>query len=267
MDLEQLTKHQVILLTLLVSLVTSITTGIVTVSLMNQAPQGITRTVNQIVEHTVQTVVPDTSKGAAVAATVMTEKTIVVKDDDLAAQSIGTVQKAIVRLTKRGGEELIARGVIVDSKGTALTDSESLSGSGAKEFDAMLSDGTRVPVSVLSLTASTSIATVVVNFGTSTAAAPAPIADISKLRLGQSIIRIGGKGVDTVGTGVIATLPGKAGVVEASITSVTPGSLLITIFGEVIGLATTDSLAQGGDYYTIATLPAPPPIPKVTPKP
>lgn len=267
MDLEQLTKHQVVLLTLLVSLVTSIATGIVTVSLMNQAPQSVTRTINQIVEHTVQTVVPDTTQGAAVAATVTTEKTIVVKDDDLAAQSIGSVQKAIVRLTKRGGEELIARGVIVDTKGTALTDSDSLINSGTKEFDAILSDGTRVQVSVLSLVASTSIATVVVNFGTSTAAAPAPIADSTKLRLGQSIIRIGGKGVDSVGTGVIATLPGKSGVVEASITSVTPGSVLISIFGEVIGLATTDSLAEGGDYYSIATLPTPPAIPKTPPKP
>jgi len=258
MDLEQLTKHQIILLTLLVSLVTSIATGIVTVSLMNQAPQGVTRTINQIVEHTVQTVVPATQNAAA--ATVTT-KTVVVKDDDLTAQSIAAVQKSIVRITAKGGQDLIARGVIVDTKGTALTDSDALAASGGASFDAILSDGTRVPVTVVSDATSTSLAVVSIAVGTSTAVAPATIADPTKLQLGQSVVRIGGSGVDTVGEGVIATLPASPdlSVIEASVTSSTPGALLMDIFGDVIGIATTDSLAQGSDYYTLATLPAPPP--------
>ena len=67
MNLEQLTKHQIVLLTLLVSFVTSIATGIVTVSLMDQAPAGVTRVVNQIVEHTVEKVIPATQSAAAAA--------------------------------------------------------------------------------------------------------------------------------------------------------------------------------------------------------
>lgn len=258
MDLERLTKHQIILLTLLVALVTSIATGIVTVSLLNQQPQGITRTINQIVEHTVQTVVPATENKAA-AATVVT-KTVVVKDDDLAAQSIAAVQKSIIRITVKGGEELVARGVIIDGKGTALTDSDALVASGAKSFDAILSDGTRVPISVVSDATSSAFAVVTVAVGTSTAAAPSTLADSSKLQLGQSIIRIGGKGVDTVGQGVIATLPNKNNptLIEASVTSATPGSLIMTIFGEIIGMATTDSLNEGSDYYTITVMPATP---------
>ncbi|MBY0473223.1 hypothetical protein K2Q00_03000 [Patescibacteria group bacterium] len=260
MDLERLTKHQVILLTLLVALVTSIATGIVTVSLLNQQPQGITRTINQIVERTVQTVVPATQDAAAAVATVTT-KTVVVRSDDLTAQSIAAMQKSIVRITIKGKEELVARGVIVDSKGTTLTDSDSLAATGATSFDAILSDGTRVPISNVNDATSSAIAVVTVLSGTSTAAAPATLADSSKLQLGQSIIRIGGKGIDTVGQGVIATLPSKnnPGLIEASVTSVTPGSLIMDIFGSVIGIATTDSLGQGSDYYTIATLPAAPP--------
>ena len=266
MDLEQLTKHQVILLTLLVSLVTSIATGIVTVSLMNQAPQGVTRTINQIVEHTVQTVVPAAQNTAAAATTVTTEKTVVVKDDDLTATSIASVQKAIVRITARGGNDLVARGVVVDSKGTALTDSDALLASGAESFDAILSDGTRVPVSVISDATSTSIAVVSVQFGTSTAVVPAKLADSTKLQLGAGVIRIGGKGTDVVGEGVIASVPPNTGMLEASVTSATPGSLLMDIFGNVIGIATTDSLTEGSDYYTIATMPAPPPATKSVPK-
>ncbi|MEI6864239.1 MAG: trypsin-like peptidase domain-containing protein [Candidatus Adlerbacteria bacterium] len=266
MDLEQLTKHQIILLTLLVSFVTSIATGIVTVSLMSQAPTSVTRTINQIVERTVQTVVPQT-QGAAV---VTTEKTVIVKDDDLTAQSIAAVQKSIVRITAKGGDELVARGVIVDAKGTTLTDSAALAASGAEAFEAILSDGTRVPVTVMSSATTTPIGFVNVTFGTSTAAAPATLADTSKLQLGQSVIRIGGTGADTVGEGVIASLAVGAGnsrMIEASVPSVTPGSVLITLFGQIIGIVTADSALVSNEFYTVATLPAAPPATKTSPKP
>lgn len=257
MDLEHLTKHQIVLLTLLVSFVTSIATGIVTVSLMNQAPPSVTRTINQIVERTVETVAPAVQNVAGVATT---QKTIVVKNDDLAAQSIATVQKSIVRITVRGGDTLVARGVIVDKSGTALTDRDALDASGATAFDAILANGVRVPVAAVRYSKVTTnpIAVVDVAVGTSTGFAPAVLADSAKLQLGQSVIRIGGKGIDVVGEGVIAMLPtglGSSRVVEASVTSATPGSLLVSLFGEVIGIATTDSLAQGADFYTLATVP------------
>jgi len=208
MDLEHLTKHQIVLLTLLVSFMTSIVTGIVTVSLMDQAPPAVTKTINQIVEHTVQTVVPATQGASAASAT--TVKTVVVKDDDLAAQSIGTVQKAVVRIVGKGDDQLIARGVIVDSKGTAITDKDSINASAFDSFEAILSDGTRVPVTIpKGQSASSSLELITVQVGTSTGFAAAPIADPSKLQLGQSVIRIGGTGTDIVGEGIIAALPVK----------------------------------------------------------
>jgi hypothetical protein len=255
MDLEHLTKHQIVLLTLLVSFMTSIATGIVTVSLMDQAPPGVTKTINQIVEHTVQTVVPAAQGAAAVTTTV---KTVVVKDDDLAAQSIGTVQKAIVHIVGKGDDQLIARGVIVDAKGTAITDKGVLDASAFTSFEAILADGTRVPVTIpKGQSASSSIELLNVAVGTSTGFTAAPIADPSKLQLGQSVIRIGGTGTDIVGDGIIAALPVKGSdEVEASVTSGTPGSLIMTLFGEVIGLATTNSLNDGSTFYTLASLPS-----------
>ena len=248
MDLEQLTKHQIMLLTLLVSFVTSIATGIVTVSLMNQAPPAISRTINQIVEHTVQTVVP--SSAGPVTTTV---KTVVVKDDDLVAQSIASLQKSIIRITGKGSDTLIARGIIIDAQGTALTDGDALANASADSFEAILPDGTRVPLTVQKSTStSTPIVKVSVAVGTSTAFAPAPLADPSSLKLGESVLRIGGSGADIVGEGVIATLPtaGESSI-DTTVESSTPGSIVTTLFGEVIGMTTSDSLANSADTYTI----------------
>lgn len=255
MDLEQLTKHQIILLTLLVSFVTSIATGIVTVSLMDQAPPGVTRVVNQIVEHTVEKVVPATQGAAAVTTT---EKTVVVKDDDLTAQSISSVQKAIIRITVTGGKDLVARGVITNAQGMALTDATALLNSKAESFEAILSSGERVPVLKVTTSTTSPIAQLTLGVGTSTGFVPATLGTVSNLRLGQSIIRIGGIGSDTVGSGVIASLPksedGSQKEIQASVSSATPGSILMTLFGEVIGIATGDSSLTGDDFYSIPNI-------------
>jgi hypothetical protein len=259
MDLENLTKHQIVLLTLLVSFMTSIATGIVTVSLMDQAPPAVTKTINQIVEHTIEKVVPSaTAQGAAVATT---EKTVVVKDDDLAAQSISGVQKGIVRLVGKGDDKLIARGVIVDGKGGAITDKSAIENSGYESFEAILSDGVRVPVVLLkNQDASSSLEFVSVQVGTSTGFAAVKIASPAKLQLGQSVIRIGGTGTDIVGEGIIAALPLKdSNEIQTSVTSATPGSVILSIFGEVIGIATTQSMDAASTMYTLASLP--PPVP------
>jgi hypothetical protein len=250
MDLEHLTKHQILLLTLLVSFVTSIATGIVTVSLMDQAPPGVTRVINQIVERTVDTVAPATSSQGAAAAT-----TVVIKDDDLAAQSIAKVQRSVVRVVARGGEQLLARGIIIDAKGLAITDRAALAATGENVFDAILPSGDRVPAVMRSDSQGT-FAVLDIVVGTSTGYAAAVLGSASNLKLGQSVIRIGGTGGDTVGTGVIARLSSSgtdtgATTLEASVDAATPGSVLMTLFGEVVGMTTAASQTLGAGYYTV----------------
>jgi hypothetical protein len=135
-------------------------------------------------------------------------------------------------------------------------------------FEAILASGERVPVTIpKGQSASSSLELVQVIVGTSTGFAPAPIASTAKLKLGQSVIRIGGTGTDIVGEGIIAALPTKdSDQVQASVTSATPGSIVMTLFGEIIGVATSDSLNNGANLYTLASIPtiAPPTATKTT---
>ena len=258
MDLEQLTKHQTLLLTLLVSFVTSIATGIVTVSLMDQAPEGVTRVINQVVERTVETVVP-----AAGTAAVGIEKTVVVKQDELVPQSIAAVQKSVIRIVAVGSSDTIARGVIVGSDGRAVTDRAALANADLNNLEAILYSGERVRLAVPQDNTTRPIMFVEAAVGDSTGFAPATLADPAKLTLGQTVLSISGAGSDTVGEGVIAALAAKEGerqnIIQASVASATPGSVLLTIFGEVVGVA-TPSLSPTSDTYTIILLPNPTPV-------
>lgn len=261
MDIEKLTKHQIVLLTLLVSFMTSIATGIVTVSLMNQAPPEVTRTINQIVEHTIERVVPapaavvqSQSQGGSV---ITKETTVVVKDDDLVAQSIAQAQKSMVRLVSLNDPDtLLTRGIIIGPKGVVLADRGSLEPMGTVNFQAILSDGSRVPATMRVPVGTSTLAVLDLSLASSSMKmTPIVLTDLSKLQLGQSVIRIGGNGGDTVNVGVIAKLPGSMSdahkdLVEASVVSGTPGSLLLTIFGEAVGITTTDSSYVGSDFYT-----------------
>lgn len=53
MDIEKLTKKQIVFLVLLVSFFTSLVTGIVTVTLINQAPPPLTQTIQRVIEKTI----------------------------------------------------------------------------------------------------------------------------------------------------------------------------------------------------------------------
>lgn len=113
MNIEQLNKSQIVLLTLLVSFVTSIATGIVTISLMEQAPPVIPQTINRVVERTVERVIPHETQTATV---ITTEKTVTVKETDLISQAIARVRPSIVRVYAKGTDALgdfVARGVVI----------------------------------------------------------------------------------------------------------------------------------------------------------
>ncbi len=92
--MEDLNKNQIVLLTLLVSFVTSIATGIVTVTLMDQAPAGVTQTINQVVERTIERVVPAETQ----TTTVIREVPVVVTEEEQVVKAVAAASPALVRL-------------------------------------------------------------------------------------------------------------------------------------------------------------------------
>ncbi len=86
-EIKDLNKTQLILLAILLSFVISIATGIVTVTLMQQAPTGVTQTINRVVQQTIEKVVPDYTPGKT--------QTVVVKEDDLVVDAVAKARAGI----------------------------------------------------------------------------------------------------------------------------------------------------------------------------
>lgn len=94
MDVKELNKSQLILLAILISFITSIATGIVTVTLLQQAPASVTTPINRVVRETVEKIVPGEIKN--------TVQTIVIKEEDLVVDAIAKNESAMFFITKNG---------------------------------------------------------------------------------------------------------------------------------------------------------------------
>jgi hypothetical protein len=265
MNMEELTKSQIVLLTLFVSFVTSIATGIVTVSLVQQAPPAITQSVSRVIQETVQTVAPSSNSQHA-AATVTEEKTVVVNDSDLVSKAVASVTPSIVHvyLGTPTAQSFVGLGVVLDSNGTIAADSDAL----GENSEAMLtlSDGTLVRAFVRARDAGSGIAYLVA----ATSSVPAPkwvpisVAGLHVV-LGQSVIAISGKTILHIASGLIASIvPGSASsspqVIETDIASgaILPGSPLIDTNGALLGLSTGPARASDpSDFMSASALSEP----------
>ena len=249
MEMEELTKSQIILLVLLVSFVTSIATGIVTVSLLAQTPPAITQTVNRVVERTVETVVPGENQAASV---VTKETTVVVKEDDLIAESIGTGFEKIVRIYEGTATStpIIALGAVTGA-GTIVTDGSRV----ADEHIVSIGD------EYYRYIVSSTIPELGIAFMTATGTAPTVDAfkgiGVDSVKLGHTMIGLYGARSDRVAMSVVSavsdfeevtvgegTVPAR--LIETTISeTVTAGTPLISIFGDLVGISTGVSRTDG----------------------
>lgn len=260
MDIEQLTKSQIILLTLLISFVTSIATGIVTVTLLDQAPPAVTQTINRIVERTIERVVPDT-QGAVV------QKTVVVKEEDLITESIEKNSKSLVRIYN---QEDVFRGMgfFVSNDGIIATDKAILSEAG--EYSVVTHDGSDYSVEIIGDSFLKIVSEDEISFDS------VEYADLNSLKLGQTVIALSGKERTSVSMGIVSGFIEDEEVISATeeeeeytvlvlseietsvnLQKVIFGSPLINMFGEIVGIHTT----QSNGY---APLSSPPVVEEVT---
>lgn len=247
MDLEQLNKSQIVMLTMLVSFMTSIATGIVTVSLMQQAPLAITETVNRVVERTVEKVVP----GQPASVLVPIKETVFVKETDPIAQAVEKSAPSVVRIytSDASSSAFLALGVVVDSDGTIATDANAISAEHSLTIE--MSGSLRVPARVISVRKISGVAFIAAATSTSDGKSipwksfSAPAHDLA---IGQTVVAVGGKSVARIGQGILTAITTSSTtevptVLETSVAQDTifPGGPLIDSSGNVLGITTSVS--------------------------
>lgn len=190
MDVKDLNKPQLILLALLLSFVTSIATGITTVTLMQQAPSSVTVPINRIVRQTVEKIVPVPGKDVV--------QTVVIKEEDLVVDAIAKNESAIYNITKETSdvegkiiEVSAGRGFVVSSEGIIVADSSFVSdkasyyvknSSGKFKADFISSDETGFSFLKIgtAVNEKDEVSFIVPTFG-----------DLSKMKIGQKILILG----------------------------------------------------------------------------
>lgn len=144
MDINELNKKQLILLTLLITFVVSIATGIVTVSLMKQMPTSVPQTINNIIQRTIEKVSPSTTSIPEVSDTskdVTNKSTLLVGDGEVlvsiySISEVNTIPTDTTTLTNtviptdtiktNETSKELGQGVIISDIGLILVDSSIL---------------------------------------------------------------------------------------------------------------------------------------------
>lgn len=246
--MENLTKHQLILVALLISFVTSIATGIVTVSLMDQAPKGVTQTINRIVERTVERVVTEPKKAGETI-----KETIIVKEEDRIVEAIEKNAKSAVRIYKINStpgtgvplKTFVGLGIIISKEGDVATDGSVISSldsyvvvlNNEKEYDAKLTFSKENNALAFLKIAPKEKETISLT--------PAILADSNALKLGQTVISMGGKLRNTVSVGIITSFIEAGDFNQGNITMSE-----ISVLSELTSPTTTP--VSGGDIVAMA---------------
>jgi S1-C subfamily serine protease len=258
MDIEELSKTQIILLVLLVTFVTSIATGIVTVALLAQAPPAVTQTVNHIIQRTVEAVAPAVTTAQP---TTVKETTVVVKEDDLVTDSITNsfAKVGAIHATTATTSPTVALGIVISGT-ILLTDSSSVS----DDEHVVVYDATSTIYTVKKRF--TDVGVAVMSPKNSLSLPGFKISDADSVKLGQSVIALPSAFKTRVGIGSVTARYPIAHIVsgtddtairaiETNISgTITAGAPLVTVSGDVIGIATGISQGDAGSSSTFISL-------------
>ncbi len=259
MDIEELNTTQIILLVLLVSFVTSIATGIVTVSLLAQAPPAVTQTVNRVVERTVETIVPKDLDSKTQSTK---ETTVVVKEDDLITSSIAD---SLGKTGRVYGDTSTTSPVIAlaaqISPGSIVTDAN------VGGTDHLVSFGDTTAVFTVSETfPEIGVAILTPKSASTTLGTPFQVANTAAVKLGQTTIALISVTSARVAIGAVAAIAPLADAaikgedayairsIDTNISaSPVPGTPLVSIFGDLVGIYSSVSQASGKGSFVSAS--------------
>jgi S1-C subfamily serine protease len=232
MDIEELNKNQIVLLVLLVSFVTSIATGIVTVTLMDQAPPAITQTINRVVERTVETVekvVVDESGTTRV-------EEVIVSEENAIADAVAGASPSLVRLYTQTDETETFSSLAfpVSEYGVLVTDAELVVAD--EQYSAHDEEGRVYVVEVVARDLATGVAVVRPTIEKINVMGAAFGNEVN-FKLGQRIIALGGKETNEIASGMIVSDP----TLSPFSTDITQGSrfvggMALTLGGNVAGM-------------------------------
>ncbi len=240
MDIEDLNKSQIILLTLLVSFVTSIATGIVTVSLMEKAPKDVVRVTQRIVEHTIEKVQDVGAENKkedknGKEKVIVQEKTIIIKEGDLIAQSIERVKSKIAVVYNKADGEFVAFAYPV-SNNEVITDASVLQQ--GVEYALRYPDGKIADLSIEKKGGVRRLALLKVlsdkNLSSVTVSKESP-------KLGQTLFYFKDKDLKSVSRAIVSDLSGQFIITDSSSKNILPATAIFDSSGAMVGISTLAS--------------------------
>lgn len=243
MNIEHMTKQQIVILCIFIAVVTSMVTSIVTTSLNGQNTNTI-HTVNRIIEKTVESIPGKGDKADTI------RETIIVKADDQVVETIEKIRPNILKIffTEDVGEEKLLAGmgfvlplgdlsfVVSNYKNLAPGATHTaLNASGTSYLLEPVTLDQDRKVSVFYIKNNTGEPTKNLNFN------EAALGKVLDIKLGQTVISFGGKGSTNVNIGTIAEIEDTNGrIVNFKVTlnnkDLVMGSPIVSLSGKVLGI-------------------------------
>ncbi len=242
MDIKELNKTQLILLAILLSFVTSIATGITTVTLMQQAPASVTAPINRVVQQTIEKIQQVEGK--------TTVQTVVIKEEDLVVDAIAKNKSVVFSITKetqdvdfKTVEVGAGRGFAISTDGIIVVDAILVPDKGvyfvkndSGKFKADFISADKSGFSFLKIGASLDEKNKLVF------TVPA-LGDLDKMKIGQKIL--------VFGNSISSSIYEGNKNVDINVTKSNAGGLVLNLDGEALGIALFNDTTNFASIKTI----------------